>query len=145
MWYLKSITCGRDTDYSKSRPVPEPNLIENFLKSNANFTGKIGHQDRVCCACYRSHLFVIKHIKKSVQSTDIDLIAVIDKIKTNISKEIVGYEDALTCASCLSAIYVGQALLKQTALLLPHVYEYFQTELKKIIQQYSVTPPVLHG
>ena len=79
----------------ESRPVPEPNLIESFLKENAILMGKFGHDDRVCSAYYRSHLSVIKHLKKSVHSTDDGLISLIDEIKAETPKLLGSFEDAL--------------------------------------------------
>lgn len=52
----------------------------------------------------------------------------VDKIKAGIPNEIVNHENAVIRASCLPGIYVGQALLNQTALLLPQVYERVQAK-----------------
>ena len=43
-------------------------------------------------------------------------------------------EDALTCtyAAKTTAVHVSETLLKQNALLLPDVYDYFLNELKTI-------------
>ena len=50
--HLKCTTCSKSIDPTKSRPIPEPALIQNFLSANTDFTGKISSVDRVCYACY---------------------------------------------------------------------------------------------
>lgn len=47
-------------------------------------------------------------------------------------------DNALTYTSTLSAIHVGNALLKQTALLLPEVYERFKAQLLDFTKQHNI-------
>ena len=47
---------------SKSRACPQPSVIQKHLKENTDFLGHISYEDRVCYACYRSHLVTIKHL-----------------------------------------------------------------------------------
>ena len=68
-----------------------------------------------------SHLSTLRHIKGLVQSTNAEL-------KTSPS-HLITFDDALEYVSSSLAIYVGKALLKQTALLLPEVYDTFRTQL----------------
>ena len=55
--HLKCKTCGRNTDHSKSRPVPEPNLIETFLASLLRRlvlkTEKEQHYCSPGCKCFK--------------------------------------------------------------------------------------------
>ncbi len=44
-------------------------------------------------------------------------------------------ESAISYSCYVTTIYVGEALLKQTALLLPHVYEIFEEQLKEVTQK----------
>lgn len=81
----------------------------------------------MCYACYKSHLITIKCLKSVVDSTDSDLSTLINSIKedTQTIIDIHTVDQALHYASNLSAIHVGEALIKQRAMLLPDVYEFF--------------------
>ena len=85
----------------------------------------------MCCACYRSHLFTIKHLKNLVKSTDSDLRALIDKLKQDLPviSDVLNFDSALQYVTSTSAIWLGEALLKQTAMLLPQVYATFKENL----------------
>ncbi len=48
------------TDMSKSRAYPQPDNIQKYLRDNTDFSGEIASDDRVCYACYKSHLIIIK-------------------------------------------------------------------------------------
>ena len=42
-------TCGKKLNkYSKSRPVPEPELLQRFLNTNTEFNYILHSDDRVC-------------------------------------------------------------------------------------------------
>ena len=134
-FHTKCKTCDKTiTDVSKSRACPEPDLIQKHLQENTDFSGQIRTEDRVCYACYRSHLFIIKHLNRTVHSTDSDLGSLIDRIKQDIPEvsEIQTLDQALTYASTFSAIQVGEALLKQTAVLFPSIYEVFRNKVMEI-------------
>ena len=59
-------------------------------------------------------------------STDADLASLIDKIKNEISStsDIHTADQALSYAAHMSAVHVGEALLNQTSLLLPDVFDF---------------------
>ena len=60
----KCITCGKKFQkYSNSRLVLEPALLQQFLTINTEFKDIIHKDDRICYACYKSHLVTVKHIK----------------------------------------------------------------------------------
>ena len=62
-----------------------------------------------------------------VSSTDSDLSTLINKIREDTPAviDIHTVDQAVHYASNLSAIQVGEALLKQTAMLLPDIYDFF--------------------
>ena len=61
----KCITCDKTlNDVTKSRKCPDPALVQRFLQQNTEFSGQISIEDRVCYACYRAHLIIIKHTQK---------------------------------------------------------------------------------
>ena len=131
----KCRTCDKTVnDATKTRKCPEPALIQQFLQQNTEFTGEISVEDRVCYACYKAHLVTIKHMHNTTTSTDADLASLIDKIKNEISStsNIHTADQALLYAAHMSAVHVGEALLSQTALLLPDVFDYFHEKLREI-------------
>ena len=109
-------------DFSKSRPVPKPQLLQQFLQANTEFTSTFDDEDRVRCA---------KHIKQSVQSTDSDLKNIISTIKHSLGTvgEIQIFESAVEYAARLVATDVGEALLNQTTILLPQTYDISREKL----------------
>ena len=76
------------------------------------------------------------YLNRTVHSTDSDLVSLIDRIKQDIPEvsDIQTLDQALTYASTFSAIHVGEALLKQTAVLLPSIYEVFRNKVMEITQ-----------
>ena len=84
-------------------------------------------------------MIIIKHLDNTI-STDDDLFQTINRIKCEIG-DIKYYhagihtlEQAILYIAQISAVYVGEALLKQNALLLPDVYESFLEKLLDTIQ-----------
>ena len=127
----KCRTCDKNmTDMSKSRACPQPNIIQKYLRENTEFSGEITTDDRVCYACYKSHLIIIKLINNTVHSTDVDLRLLIAKIQldTPIASDVHTLDQAIHYTSNTLAIEVGEALLKQTALLLPSIYLKYECE-----------------
>ena len=66
--------------------MPEVQLLQHFLNKNTEFTDTLHTNDRVCYACYKSHLVVVKHIKNFVRSNDEDLKDLISEIKQNMPR-----------------------------------------------------------
>ena len=134
-------TCGkRLRDYNKSRSVPEPELLQHFLNTNTEFKDTFHPNDRVCYACYKSHLSIVKHIKNLAISTDADLKDLLLSIKQSLPRlsEMKSWDDAVDYTVGSLAVTVGEALLKQTAVLLPQVYVTFKSELDSVIRQCEV-------
>ena len=78
----KCRTCDKNmTDMSKSRACPQPDIVQKHLRENTDFSGEITSDDRVCYACYKSHLIIIKLMNNTVHSTNVDLRLLIAKIQ----------------------------------------------------------------
>ena len=94
---------------------------------------------RVCYTCYKSHL-IIKLLNSTVHSIDADLRLLIAKIQldTPIASNVQTLEQAIHFTSNTLAIEVDEALLKQTALLLPSVYERFCDKLAEITRSRGI-------
>ena len=88
-----------------------------------------------------SHLSTLKHLKGSVKSTDEDLTSLIKRMKDTLPSpsNLRTFDDAMAYVSNSLTIYVGDALLKQTALLLPEVYDTFTSQLCDLTTQLNVT------
>ena len=117
------------TDMSKSRACPQPDVIQKYLRENTEFSGEICNDDRVCYACYKSHLITIKHLNSTVNSTDADLCLLIARIQ-----QVHTFDQAIQYTSNTLAVEVGEALLTQRALLLPTIYEKFCDNVMEIIR-----------
>ena len=118
----KCKTCDKPlTDPLKSRKCPKPKLIQQFLERNTDFFGEINADDRVCYACYRAHLFTIKHLNNTISSNDADLSSLLQQVKHNMTQlsDVHTTTQIITYATHYSAVYVGEILLKQNAILLP--------------------------
>ena len=128
-------------DLTKTRKCPEPKLVQAFLWKNTKFTEEIKPDDRVCYACYKSHLVIIRHTQNSSFSHSAELCKLINKLKTELLDivDVITLDHAVSYAAHFSAIVVGDALLKQNALLLPDVYDSFLDKLNQIIQLRGIT------
>ena len=83
----------------------------------------------------QSTIIIIRHLDNTI-STDDDLFQTINRIKCEIG-DISGIhtlEQATLYAAQISAVYVGEALLKQNGLLLPDMYKSFLEKLLDTIQ-----------
>ena len=119
--YIRKCT-SCNTNLSNSRLCPQPK-------------GEVSHKDVVCYACYKSHLFAMKQQSQTpTPSTDADLSSTLEQIKQEMPElcSIQTIDQALIYCASLSALDVGKALLKQTALLLPNVYKEFHTKLTEV-------------
>ena len=138
----KCKTCDKPlTDPLKSRKCPEPTLIQHFLEKNTNYSGEINADDRVCYACYRAHLFTIKHLSNTISSNDADLSHLLQQVKHNMIQlsDIHTTTQIISYATHYSAVYVGEILLKQNAILLPDVYDHFTDKVSDISRLRKVT------
>ncbi len=133
----KCKTCNKLLlDLTKTRKCPEPTLVQSFLRENTEFTEEMKPDDRVCYACYKSHLVIIKHTQNSSFSTDAELHQLTTKLKSELADiiDVTTLDHAISYAAHFSAIVVGDALLKHNALLLPDVYDSFLDKLNQVIQ-----------
>jgi len=76
-------TCGSSLKGTSLRTCPEPGKIQEYLLKNTGFEGVIGNECKVCFACYKSHLQILKCVKTI--STDSDLLALISALKLTLT------------------------------------------------------------
>ena len=134
-------TCGKHiSDLTNSRGIPEASMLQSFLLENTEFTGSFAETDKVCLACYKSHLCVIRHIKGSIRSTDEDLTSLLKTLKLELPSlsSDKTLDNAIAYASTVIALYVGEKLLKQSAVLLPVVHEKFKAQLVDYSNEHDI-------
>ena len=76
--------------HSENKPTqkicPQPAIIEQHLKENVVFEGKIKGGDKICYMCYRSYLIILQTGKET--SMDSDLLEVINTHPTKYTSLI---------------------------------------------------------
>ena len=86
------------------------------------FESTITKGDQVC-TCYESHLQILRNMQ---YSTDSDLQAVITlKGSVSSSDHLHGTSDVMNRAMYITAIFVGERLLREESLLLPFLHVKF--------------------
>jgi len=100
-------TCGSSLKGTSLRTCPDPGKIQEYLLKNTGFEGVIGNECKVCFACYKSHLQILKCVKTI--STDSDLLALISVLKLTLTptKDINSIDRAVDHSLTLTTIYVG--------------------------------------
>ena len=139
--FKQCVTCGKHlVDTTKIRTCPDAKIVQEFLQENSEFQTEIRNGDTVCYTCYKEHLVIIKHKRSATTSSDENLTTLLKQIKAEMGtmSGIQTEEQALTFAAQSSALEVGRALLDQTAVLLPEVYEGFRCSLEVITKQSAV-------
>ena len=116
------VTCDVSLRYSKTKPCPEPETIKKYLHDNAGYDGDIKEHDKVCYACYRAHLVILKQKDKLI-SSDADLEELMTTLSSQVSVETKSVQEAIDKSIKRVSIYVGKQLLQNGALLLPPVYQ----------------------
>ena len=58
------ITCGISLKKSNPKVCPNPTVIQKYLEENAGYDSHIAENDKVCYACYRAHLVILKRITR---------------------------------------------------------------------------------
>lgn len=125
-------TCNANLKNTTVRTCPNPPKITCYLQEETNFEGEISEGEKVCLACYKFHLEILKEI--AMISTDDDLEAVIASAQSSLLPitALNNMHDVLGAAMCDTIVYVGKHLLRQEALLLPSVYKFFSSTTKDI-------------
>ena len=126
-------TCGSPLRTGPKRPCPDPQRIQQYLYQEIGFEGNIPEDAYVCLSCYKSHLQILK---EDPANTDGDLLVLINTLKSStLPVELVkNTDDLINTAMHKTAIYVGESLLHQEALLLPSVHDtlrHFAKELSR--------------
>ena len=142
---------------SKTRKCPDRKLIQDYLLRNCEFNSMIDVDDKICLSCYKSHLVIVNQVQQHPVSNDSDLQHTLDKIRQQTSNpsQITTVDEAIAHAAHYTALVVGEALLNQTAMLLPTVYKQFMHRLEYILHsnkssqgtetQTLTTPQWLHS
>jgi hypothetical protein len=121
-------TCGTGLQIN-SRPCPDPTTIRLYLAEKTGYEGTLSENDRVCFACYKSHLHIMKHTPNL--STDSDLNELIMETKRTMVRleDVKTADDAISRAMSLTTLQVGEAIMNQEGLLLPDIHNFFLEKL----------------
>ena len=126
---LNCQTCCAVSRKQNARPCPDPETIRTYLEETTGYEGTLNDGDKVCFACYKSHLHILKHSQS--KSTDADLDEVIKVTKRNMIhvSDVKSADDAINRAVHMDVVHVTEALVRQEGLLLRVVYNYFLEEM----------------
>ena len=123
---LNCQTCCAVLRKQNARPCPDPETIRTYLEETTGYEGTLNDGDKVCFACYKSHLHILKHSQS--KSTDADLDEVIKVTTQNIIphvSDVKSADDAINRAVHMTVVHVAEALVRQEGLLLPDVYKLY--------------------
>ena len=95
----------------------------------------------LCTSCYKSHMQILKKVPSS---TDDDLLSIILNLKGSITlnEDLPCAEAVVNKAIYSTAVYVGERLIQQEALLLPAVYMIFTDFLSQFKTEANVESEV---
>ena len=68
-------TCGSSLRSTTGRPCPDQLVIQQYLLDKTGFEGDINNGAKVCFACYKCHLHILKEVK--IVSKGIELLTLI--------------------------------------------------------------------
>ena len=131
------VTCGISLrKQTNSKICPQPAIIEQHLKENVGFEGKIKEGDKICYTCYRSHLIILQTRKET--SMDSDLLEVINTLSHQIHEpshdNMKSTSDLVEAAMMRVVITIGRELLDGNVMLLPDVHERFNSYASELSQ-----------
>ena len=125
----KCKTCYKNmTDMSKSHACHQPDIIQKYLRENIHFSDETVNDDRVCYACYKSHLIIVKVVNNN---TDVDLRLAGIQLDTPIvsvshhgvyTKTMVSMQNF--CYGNMSSLILGMVQIKCTYVLMTQNVKY---------------------
>ena len=95
-------TCGAVLQKQSARPCPNTERIQSYLVDKRSYEGVINNGDKVCFACYKSHLHFLKQSQN--KSIDTDLVELIDVFKFSIIhvSDVKNVDDAISRAMSMN-------------------------------------------
>lgn len=122
-------TCNVSLRTSKTRMCPDSEAINTYLNEKTGFVGKLSDSTKVCLACYKSHLEILKANRTS---TNADLTRLLTSLKETCQKStsLSHMQDVMDVAMQHTSIYVGECLLTGESLLLPNIHTFFTRNLQ---------------
>ena len=128
------VTCGTSLKHSSPKVCPQPEVIEKHLRDNTDYDGHINNHDKVCYACYRAHLVILKR-GDDIASSDSHLQQLIMTLSQQISSNVSSVKEAIDASMKRVVVDVGRELMDKNALLLPTVRDLlcqYATELLRV-------------
>ena len=127
-------TCGSSLRTTTARPCPDVPHILKYLQEKTGFEGELTENTKICYACYKSHLQMLK--EANTISTNNDLFKLITSFKQSIIpvQAVKCIEDVVNRSLAQTTLYVAESLYRQEALLLPSVHSAFSQYAAESIQ-----------
>ena len=132
------MTCGTSLrkQANSTKTCPQPAIIEQHLRENAGFEGKIKEGDKVCYTFYRSYLIVLQ--RRNETSMDSDLLETIATLSHQAHEPshdtIQSISDLIDATVVRVVTAVGKELLNGNMVLLPDVHDIFNSYASKLSQ-----------
>ena len=122
-------TCSAVLQKQNARLCPDVKTIRTYLAENTGYEGTLNENDKVCFACYKSHLHILKCSTSKSIDTDLEEIILVTKCNTMQASDVKSVDDAISRAMSITIVHVGEALLRHEGLLLPDIHNFFTGEL----------------
>ena len=135
LWRLR-VTCR--VFIGKISPAwlcPNPKYVKWHVSDKTGFEGNIRETDKVCQQCYKSHLCILR--VRSEESTDDELCDIIQNLSITARELVTPIQRAFN-TTCIT---VAKTLLKQEAILLPSVHDFFMS----LVQEHTATGDLKMG
>ena len=128
-------SCGISLRHTITRPCPNAAIIQERLTKTTGFNGTLLSEDRVCFACYKSHLVILQEEKKI--SRDSDLQSLIEEVRQKTCQPTT-LQEVSNLAMNATIAHVGKELLQQRAILLPDVHDFFSEYQNTILKASNI-------
>ena len=127
-------TCNTSLKGGVTRSCPSPAVIQHHPQEKTGFEGMLTPDSRVCFACYKVHLQLI-HEETNI-SNDASLLAIIEELQQLLPQtaNMTTIDAVKEYAMIRTTILVGETILRQEALLLPAVHNYYAQTAYQCIQ-----------
>ena len=108
-------------------------MVVKHLRENTDYDGHINDHDKLCYACYRAHLVILKR-DDNITSTDSHLQELIINLSQQIPSNVRSVKEAIDASMKRVVVDVGTELMSGNALLLPTVRELLWQYVTEILR-----------
>ena len=126
--------CSSTITGSSSFRCSEPEIFLSHLQTG--FSGTISSGEKICMACYRYYLEVVKQLKGKSPTSDSDLLSLVTAIKNStptLPFEINEENESIEVALELTVISVAHELQENRAITLPSAHSHYKKNIELIL------------